>query len=888
MGASSAGVEGKSPAPSLPLTPWAELDLGERGAERFDRLGNRVLEDSSDEDDLQREEESDVLVDDENTEIATLRRRRAYIIAQLHNVGKSIRETEADVLEGQCLPEIPRRDLAPKNTVDESQTGSFLHAVNWRAGTDDGPGPKPLTDRAAERAGALLRLFDADGDGCLSFDEFRAYLVRLGRDKGKLGERLTTNREFWLNYVMDQAGPPGASDVGGMISFDGTRLTRSGFISHRRMVEREHPLELDLLSLGLDLLPESLQRWLKAKDAFDRIDAESVSSAAERGERGENDQERDGSVDRGEAQLLLADAGEIMSHLRIEEELSLATIRSKVLLQLVQERRKRNSMANTQALSRAAAFDSQRIYRAAWLSWFLSGRVKEEHETSWLEKSLIRIKTSLFRGFRTFYSWVGYPRRALEHLAQQGLISSGLLASFKGSDARATLRAAIGDAEDDGRGFSISLNFIHKGNVTVTNLPDKSQVLRVALFWRAQANIDFQCRQLKLGLRPSDLVRELTVSFFCPLRLSQILESKRTVLNDRLKVSFSAEGCFCGPLVAKLMEETLAGMIDDAHQAAADSVEHDLDRAARAIRTANTVPGMRHPLVAPKRKLDGLASSQSPGGRTVKNKSVSSSTAGATSAATGSLRTARGRLRTDSEKRHEEAKAKRWLDGMWSFAAKLRGVKTFALDLEAGSPLEFLDSSWARTHLPACWRSEEAFTTPGYAAGWFGAWKRSLSMQASRLGERARQHLANSRASQEAAEKKAAAMADTDEGRRLAGLEEELARLGVSKELLAETMGEQEEETARRLREAKEKQMEEYADLEDALRACTKFLLGPRELRVQSGPNVLAVEMQGLDIFDALSVGHQGAQGGEGEDGTSSKGDSAMSSACSTADSFEK
>lgn len=39
-----------------------------------------------------------------------------------------------------------------------------------------------------------------------------------------------------------------------------------------------------------------------------------------------------------------------------------------------------------------------------------------------------------------------------------------LLASLKGSDARATLRAAIGDAEDDGRGFSVSLNFVHKGN----------------------------------------------------------------------------------------------------------------------------------------------------------------------------------------------------------------------------------------------------------------------------------------------------------------------------------------------------------------------------------------------------------------------------------------
>lgn len=29
--------------------------------------------------------------------------------------------------------------------------------------------------------------------------------------------------------------------------------------------------------------------------------------------------------------------------------------------------------------------------------------------------------------------------------------------------------------------------------------------------------------------------------------------------------------------------------------------------------------------------------------------------------------------------------------------------------------------------------------------------------------------------------------------------------------------------------------MKEYADLEGALRACTKNLLGPRELRIQSG-----------------------------------------------------
>lgn len=55
-----------------------------------------------------------------------------------------------------------------------------------------------------------------------------------------------------------------------------------------------------------------------------------------------------------------------------------------------------------------------------------------------------------------------------------------------------------------------------------------------------QANIDFQCRQLKLGLRPTDLVRELTVSFFCPLQLSRecyalpLLVGGPLELSDRL------------------------------------------------------------------------------------------------------------------------------------------------------------------------------------------------------------------------------------------------------------------------------------------------------------------------------------------------------------------
>jgi len=38
---------------------------------------------------------------------------------------------------------------------------------------------------------------------------------------------------------------------------------------------------------------------------------------------------------------------------------------------------------------------------------------------------------------------------------------------------------------------------------------------------------------------------------------TEIVISKRTVLNDRLKVAVSAEGCYCGPLIAKLMEASI-------------------------------------------------------------------------------------------------------------------------------------------------------------------------------------------------------------------------------------------------------------------------------------------------------------------------------------------
>lgn len=48
--------------------------------------------------------------------------------------------------------------------------------------------------------------------------------------------------------------------------------------------------------------------------------------------------------------------------------------------------------------------------------------------------------------------------------ARHGETPVNILSALKASDARASVRAAIGDVEDDGRGFSVSLNYVHKGN----------------------------------------------------------------------------------------------------------------------------------------------------------------------------------------------------------------------------------------------------------------------------------------------------------------------------------------------------------------------------------------------------------------------------------------
>lgn len=61
---------------------------------------------------------------------------------------------------------------------------------------------------------------------------------------------------------------------------------------------------------------------LHTQDVFDRVDFEGVLAASDLGDRGGSGHlppQCEGTVARGEAQLLLADAGEVMTQLRVSE-----------------------------------------------------------------------------------------------------------------------------------------------------------------------------------------------------------------------------------------------------------------------------------------------------------------------------------------------------------------------------------------------------------------------------------------------------------------------------------------------------------------------------------------------------------------------------------------
>jgi hypothetical protein len=110
------------------------------------------------------------------------------------------------------------------------------------------------------------------------------------------------------------------------------RLGPDGFCLYRAAIESRHPLERDLLTVGIDVLPRSLAQWEKNKLCFDRVDNEHP-------EESQYGEPIFGRVPVSQLQQLVADSGEVLTG----EQVCYAPARSKHSIRRSLRRRRRCS-----------------------------------------------------------------------------------------------------------------------------------------------------------------------------------------------------------------------------------------------------------------------------------------------------------------------------------------------------------------------------------------------------------------------------------------------------------------------------------------------------------------------------------------------------------------
>jgi hypothetical protein len=136
------------------------------------------------------------------------------------------------------------------------------------------------------------------------------------------------------------------------------------------MIEEEHGLEMDLLKLEMELLPEDLMSWSRNKSCFDRIDGEGVEQENIKLERriGKKRAEKEckpGPVGKLEArsfQQLLGDCGEYYTNEQIQNFMLINQAFLDVMAQLRARNARKNEFADDIQASKIDSDDKGSLY----------------------------------------------------------------------------------------------------------------------------------------------------------------------------------------------------------------------------------------------------------------------------------------------------------------------------------------------------------------------------------------------------------------------------------------------------------------------------------------------------------------------------------------------
>jgi hypothetical protein len=161
--------------------------------------------------------------------------QRAEIVRILHTIRKNLNTHNQPVIEEK-----------PYSGSNHQSPALFSSVEN------------KFTHRGRERALCLFTKF-SNSKGTLGYFDFRSYLESVGRPE-EFHPHILKSKESWCCYMHDLVG----LDESGNLNHD-------NFIRYREGIENIYPLEIDLVRVGIGVLPQRLADWKKYNNAFVKI-----------------------------------------------------------------------------------------------------------------------------------------------------------------------------------------------------------------------------------------------------------------------------------------------------------------------------------------------------------------------------------------------------------------------------------------------------------------------------------------------------------------------------------------------------------------------------------------------------------------------------------------
>jgi hypothetical protein len=394
----------------------------------------------------------------------------------------------------------------------------------------------------------------------MNYFAFRGYLHAVGRPF-ELEPHVIGKQETWRCYMFDLFG----------LEADGG-LNASHFEAYRTYIEARFPLELDLLTAGINVLPDKLVEWKLINTAFDKLASENITEEELYALR------RDGidyipKVPAPQVQLLAYDAGELLTQAHCEWLELMHFNHNAMAAEVRRVYNERNKFAWHQT-SAVKCDDRTAFYRDSSAAWWFSNRPRQALRE--MEEHLLRFKMRCIRGARNFMHLFDVIFGRLHSLTERGLIMSAIFNRIKQDTGRYTSKVELGDADaEEAEGFTANVTYSSVSNAaksfSAMGLPpgigsvalidllvrdqaprpvvaeciqkinkllgahfdkelnrlnnyhsykvfahqhetDLVPVVRIAIMLKPESSLDFKLRQLNLGVKVSEVLIDLNIS----------------------------------------------------------------------------------------------------------------------------------------------------------------------------------------------------------------------------------------------------------------------------------------------------------------------------------------------------------------------------------------